>query len=133
MDEKFLCPCHSKKRYAECCQPYHEGKVAENALKLMRSRYAAYALKLVDYIVQTTYLKGVPLGEMPKWREQILEFAKMTVFYDLKILEFVDGHERAFVTFKAYLKQGDKDVSFKERSAFIKVQDRWFYEKGEIT
>ena len=123
----MMCPCHSKNLYAECCQSYHEGMVAENALKLMRSRYSAYALSLADYIMQTTY--HIPSSK--EWREDILKFSQNTNFKDLTILEFIDGEKEATVTFRAKLFQNGKDVSFTEKSLFIKENDHWLYEKAE--
>src|SRR5437867_3549203 len=43
------CPCHSGKKYSECCEPYHQGLPAPTPLALMRSRYAAYALQNAEY------------------------------------------------------------------------------------
>ena len=49
------CPCHSKLTYDTCCEPFHTGKkVAETPERLMRSRYCAYALAKVDYLIATT-------------------------------------------------------------------------------
>ncbi|MEZ5479856.1 MAG: YchJ family metal-binding protein, partial [Thiolinea sp.] len=45
------CPCQSGLSYAECCQPFHEGRAqAPTAEALMRSRYSAYALNLPAYL-----------------------------------------------------------------------------------
>ncbi len=121
---KTLCPCCSKKPYAECCKPYHEGMFPENALKLMRSRYSAYALSLAEYIIATA---KVP----PKSKKEILEFSEHTHFDNLTILEFIDGEKEAYVTFKAHLTQSGKDVSFTEKSSFIKEGGKWFYKKAE--
>ena len=50
------CPCgHGP--YAECCQPLHlKQQSALNAEQLMRSRYSAFALQQIDYILETTAL-----------------------------------------------------------------------------
>jgi len=50
-----FCPCCSLREYDLCCKPFHEGVLPENALQLMRSRYAAYVLNMPDYIVATTH------------------------------------------------------------------------------
>src|SRR5678816_980837 len=48
------CPCHSKKRYADCCGPLHKGtRPAATPEELMRSRYSAFALGEVDYLAKT--------------------------------------------------------------------------------
>jgi SEC-C motif-containing protein len=118
------CPCHSGKLYYDCCQPYHEGKWPENALLLMRSRYAAYALHLVDYIIETTHSRK----RMALQAQDILEFCRTTQFVNLTIHAFVDGPNEAYVTFTAHLERNGTDVSFTEKSRFLKENGRWFYE-----
>ena len=113
------CPCFSGKKYEECCARFHRGEFPSNALELMRSRYAAYALGLAEYIVETT-LSG---GDLEGTRE----FSAQTDFTGLDILEFVDGEDNATVTFFAHLFQGGKDVSFIEKSFFKKKDGRWLY------
>ena len=54
--EESLCPCKSKKRYDECCLPFHRGKKKpETAEKLMRSRFSAFFFRLIDYLIETTH------------------------------------------------------------------------------
>lgn len=131
--DKF-CPCHSNKPYEECCSPYHHGALPENALALMRSRYAAYALGLSDYLIETKY-QDLPLSISEKERltKDILTFCASTTFENLKIIEFIDGPEEAHVTFIAYLKQGDYDATFKEKSHFVKKNGRWLYTTGVLS
>ncbi len=118
------CFCHSGKPYAECCQPFHKGKRPQNALQLMRSRYSAYARWLPSYIIATTHPDNPSYCENPAvWAKEILQFCRSTQFAGLEILEFMDGDEEAFVTFVADL----KEASFKEKSRFVKVEDRWLY------
>jgi SEC-C motif domain protein len=127
----ILCPCHSGKMYHECCKQYHEGVLAENALKLMRSRYAAYALALVEYIIATTHPDNPAYSSSHnRWKDEILAFSKETKFEGLSIEEFIDGKNFAFVTFKASLKRGSNDVSFTEKSRFEKVNSAWLYRDG---
>src|ERR1041385_6225975 len=48
------CPCCSKLRYQECCRPLHRAEaMAATPEALMRSRYAAFALGLGAYLVDT--------------------------------------------------------------------------------
>src|SRR5947209_133762 len=111
------CPCHSGKPYQDCCRPCHTGELPKNALALMRSRYAAYALQLADYIMQTTHPDNSSyLSDKQLWKKEILSRYKKTDFYGLKIIDFIDGPHEAYVIFTAYLKQGHHDVSFTERS-----------------
>ena len=75
------CPCHSGKSYESCCQRYHTGEPAENALKLMRSRYAAYALNLSDYLIQTTHPNNSSYTtDLTAWKKTIDEMSRTTQF-----------------------------------------------------
>lgn len=120
------CPCHSGKLYSTCCQPYHSQQESpQTALALMRSRYSAYALHLVDYIIQTTHPQNPQFNQ--KSDKELLHFCQNTEFIDLKILDFTDVKEEAFVTFRAILKQSGKDISFTEKSHFKKKDSQWLY------
>lgn len=127
------CPCHSGKLYSECCQLFHDGALPQNALQLMRSRYAAYALQLPDYLINSTHptYPGM-IQNRDEWRKQILHFCRNTRFDGLQILEFQEGSPVAYVTFFAKLSQKGRDVSFTEKSRFEKVNDKWFYQTGEL-
>lgn len=124
------CPCHSGQKYKKCCQPYHKGILPSNALKLMRSRYSAYALGLIEYIMATTHPNNPDTAiALSDWQNAITDFAVSTKFLELKILEFIDGEEEAFVTFEAIFDHGH----MKEKSRFFKVEGKWLYESGEFS
>ena len=111
------CPCFSSKAYEECCRLYHKGIKAPNALALMRSRYAAYALGLADYLIDTTHFTHPNYTKnRKKWTKEILSFTRITQFIGLDILEFIDGELEASVTFCAHLLQNGRDASFTERA-----------------
>ncbi len=127
------CPCKSGKSYEECCKPFHQGKLPETALKLMRSRYAAYALCMPDYIIHTTHPESPEFrSDRVQWSKTISAFCANTEFKDLKILHSEDGESFATVTFYAHLIQNHKDASFTEKSYFEKVKGRWLYRRGRI-
>ena len=67
-----------------------------------------------------------------EWKADLLNFSRGTNFHGLKILEFVDGAETASVSFSAYLRQGEHDSTFSEKSTFIKQDGRWLYQAGEL-
>jgi len=48
------CPCGSGIALDDCCGKWHQGQPAPSAERLMRSRYSAYTLSLIDYLVATT-------------------------------------------------------------------------------
>lgn len=129
-----LCPCFSSAPYSVCCQPYHQHKLYPlNALILMRSRYSAYAKGLSAYIIETTHPQNPTyVTNRKEWVKSLKQFSQNTDFQGLEIIEFFDGPDKSFVTFHAFLKQQNKDVSFTERSCFVKENGRWFYFGGTV-
>ncbi len=124
------CPCGSNVKYKKCCQIYHKGAKPKTALLLMKSRYSAFAVGDASYIVKTTHENNVEFSsDVKAWQESIKSFTLSTQFLGLEILEFIDGEEEAFVTFRASLSSGD----MVEKSRFLKVEGRWLYEHGEIS
>lgn len=111
------CPCTSGKVYSLCCQPYHQGKRPFSPTLLMRSRFAAFALGKVGYIMQTERLAE------PSSRESLRRFCEQTEFVGLQIVEEAANT----VTFRATLMQNGRDASFTERSLFAKERGRWLY------
>ena len=118
------CPCGSNKKYKKCCQIYHKGALPSNALYLMKSRYSAYVASNANYIIKTTHPDNPDYTDnIKEWRESILAFSQNTNFLGLEILEFIDGKEEAFVTFRAKFDNGEMI----EKSHFLKVNNRWLY------
>lgn len=133
-DKTMPCPCQSGKQYEVCCQPFHLGKKPDTALQLMRSRFAAYALCMPDYIIHTTHPAGPQFcHDVKEWAQKISEFSSHTEFKDLEILGFHESGSFATVTFVAYLIQDKKDVSFTEKSYFEKVKGKWLYRSGQLS
>ncbi|MGC1877988.1 MAG: YchJ family metal-binding protein [Rhabdochlamydiaceae bacterium] len=132
ISQDFKCPCCSGMSYQDCCRIYHQGKEAENALVLMRSRYSAYALNNVEYIMRTTHPRHPAVQNLQQWKEEILKFAMKTDFERLEVLDFQEQPDRATVVFIAYLKQDNEDMSFTERSFFSKVDGHWLYVNGDV-
>ena len=123
------CPCGSKQKYKKCCMPYHNGALAKTPLDLMRSRYSAYAVQNVKYIMKTTHESNPDFRtDQIHWENDIKEFVSNTTFEKLVILDEYDN----FVVFKAFLHSNGADVSFIEKSEFIKENGKWYYLKGEF-
>ncbi len=97
----------------------------------MRSRYAAYALGLSDYILETTDPEG-PLwrADQDAWREQIAGWIAETRFLGLKVEAFEAEEAEAWVTFDARLFGEGKAYSLRERSRFVLRDGRWLYCDG---
>lgn len=119
--------------YEHCCKRFHDGTLPPTALDLMRSRYAAYALGKVDYIIQTTHQKNSSRkANLAAWKKDLQLFCLQTEFIGLQILSFEDGDLSSTVTFNARLLQKQHDASFTEKSHFEKVNGRWLYKSGEM-
>ncbi len=127
------CPCGSGEAYNVCCEPYHDGHLPENALKLMRSRYTAYALNLPKYLIQTTHPASPQFHtNTAQWAALIADFCRRTEFTHLEVLSFQEQGNFAVVTFTAHLIQNKQDASFTERSYFEKIKGKWLYRSGLI-
>jgi SEC-C motif-containing protein len=121
------CPCGSRQKYKKCCQKYHKGALPATAEALMRSRYSAYALGLVTYIMKTTHPDNTDYTEnTAQWKKEIMEFCETTSFLGLKILSSQTFQTEAFVTFEAMLSSG----ILREKSRFIRKDKRWLYIEG---
>lgn len=130
---KNLCKCCSQKPYDECCKPFHDGSLPENALQLMRSRYSAYALCLANYIMHTTHpFSPLFQHDIVNWTKEITKFSQNSTFENLEILKFQDGDKIAYVTFTAFISKGGKDNTFTEKSRFEKLGNKWYYIEGKV-
>ena len=97
---------------------------------MMKSRYSAFATAQSQYIIKTTHPDNSDYSEDKKsWRASIDLFSKDTEFLGLEIVEFQDGIEESFVTFRATFSSG----ILTEKSRFLKVDGRWLYVDGEFT
>ena len=120
------CPCGLTKPYADCCGLFHSGKtVAPTAEALMRSRYSAYVLDQLDYLLATWHASTQPASLAPN--EPGLRWLGLSVKTHLQQDE---GH--ATVAFVARSKLGGRAYRLQETSRFIREDGRWFYLDGEV-
>ncbi|XOB62129.1 YchJ family protein [Campylobacterota bacterium DY0563] len=128
-----FCPCGSQKKYKKCCRVFHFGENPNNALELMKSRYSAYAANDSEYIINTTHRDNKDFTtNTEEWKKSIHDFFDHTEFKGLEVLNFEETDDLAYVTFKATLFQGAIDVSFIEKSKFVRVNNLWLYHSGEF-
>ena len=118
------CPCGSGKKYKKCCGIYHKGVNPKDPLTLMKSRFSAFAIGKIDYIIKTSTFQ--------KDFDDLKSFSDNCSFKQLKILQVIEEEIEAFVTFEAIIFCQDQDNSFIEKSRFIKQNNKWYYESGEI-
>lgn len=125
------CPCQSEKPYQTCCSPYHQNFQAPTAEALMRSRYSAFVLGLVDYLVETTH----PDNRAKNLKEEIAFTCKALVWTKLEILSLWQGGENdkvGKVLFRASFVEKDKVGVHEEHSRFKKFGKVWMYLDGEV-
>ena len=123
------CVCGSGKTYDECCGPLlARTRPAASPEALMRSRYAAYALKDFDYIVETTDPERRDLFDHDVNRAWMEE----SDFLELRVLGSSEKGSRGTVEFIARFRRGGgPEQSHHERSQFRKVRGRWYFSEGE--
>ena len=107
--------------YSECCEPLHRGTaIAPTAARLMRSRYSAFALGEVDYLLSTW---------SPRTRPAELELYPDQRWLGLEILKVTGGmlDDQATVEFIArYSNEGARGEQH-EISSFVREGGRWYY------
>lgn len=120
------CPCLSGQTYQSCCQPLHQKlKLANNAEQLMRSRYCAFVLGDVDYLINTLHIDQRKANEA----ELIQQTVDNTAWLGLMILDHKSSQQTAQVEFIAFY-QDDDIQQLHERSNFVFEQGQWFYVDG---
>jgi len=130
-----LCPCHSGKKYKKCCRPYHNGQAAPTTEALLRSRYSAYALRNIEYLMATTHPKS-PLSEQgeTKYRNSLAFFAGNARFLGLDVQTVSDN----YIIYRTELAQYDlltktwgKPEFTTRHSLFQQFDNRWYYLRDE--
>ena len=97
----------------------------------MRSRYSAFALKLVPYLVATTH----PTTRTKTLEEELRLTCKRVVWTSLAVLDVWQGGEKekvGKVRFRAtYVEEGKEGVH-EEHSRFKRYKGAWMYVDGEV-
>ncbi|AOB32147.1 hypothetical protein AKI39_17615 [Bordetella sp. H567] len=122
------CPCGTGRPYVDCCGVWHAGPrylQAPTAEALMRSRYSAYVLGLLDYLRDTWHPSTRPAALEPnppdlKW-----------LGLDVK-RHIVQDEQHAQVEFVARSRLRGKGQRMHETSRFVREDGRWLYVDGDI-
>ncbi len=122
------CRCDTGTEYDACCGPLHRGeRPAATAVALMRSRFTAFALGDVDYLLATWH---------PNTRPADLDLDDAVVWRRLQIVDTEAGgtdDPTGVVQFRAqYVRDGSRHI-LHERSRFTRGRDgRWLYVDGDF-
>lgn len=111
--------------FAACCGRYLGGEaLAPSAESLMRSRYTAYTLGLVPYLLATWHPSTRPaelsLDEHVKW-----------LGLEVRSHRALDA-DRAEVEFVARSRHAGRAQRLHERSRFVHEAGRWLYVDGDL-
>ena len=125
------CPCGSGKKTKGCCAPVLTGVPARSPEALMRSRYTAYVSGNINHIMNTTHPAGDHYQQdQQAWQKEIDVFCTQFSFHGLEVRETKVQGNQGWVTFHARISQGERDVSFTEKSFFLLENGRWLYHSG---
>ena len=121
------CPCGSDKPYGECCGVWHQGlaqnQYAPTAEALMRSRYSAYVVGELDYLLATWHASTAPgdleLGPV-KW-------------LGLEVRHAAESGDAGVVEFVARCKVNGRAERMHETSRFVRQAGRWYYIDGQVS
>ena len=95
----------------------------------MRSRYAAYVLAEVPYIMATTHSDLLPKTDPVDTRR----FAEGVEWKRLEVVDAEAGQENdveGLVEFRAWYKSGGRLECLWERSRFLREEGKWKYHSG---
>ncbi|TFC15302.1 hypothetical protein E3O19_09290 [Cryobacterium algoritolerans] len=116
------CPCRSGDSYLDCCGPLHDGlSFAPTAERLMRSRYSAFVVGDVGYLLSTWH---------PSTRPHEFELDAALVWTRLDIERTERGgpfDTDGVVEFTAQCRAGGIRSRQHEVSRFVRVDRRWLY------
>jgi SEC-C motif-containing protein len=119
------CPCGSGQDLASCCLPYIQGKKQPvTAEQLLRSRYTAFTLADVDYILNTHHSRT----RHEVKREEIEEWAKASEWLALNVVQSEAGREadtQGTILFCAQYSQNGEKQDHWEQSYFEKEDGAW--------
>lgn len=121
------CPCGLTQNYENCCGRWHGERrlQAPDALTLMRSRYTAFVLGDMSYLLDTWH---------PSTRPTTLDpYPASTKWLGLEVRRHQhDDENHAQVEFVARFKPDSKAVRLHEISRFVREQGQWFYVDGDF-
>ncbi|MEV0077809.1 YchJ family protein [Nocardia neocaledoniensis] len=125
MGEAKPCPCRRGEPFDACCGPILAGaKPAPTAETLMRSRYTAYVVGDVDYLLRSWH---------PNTRPAELELDPAQRWLFLEIVGTQRGgpfDDNGTVEFIAHYKLDGVRDAMHELSTFVRVDGAWVYLDG---
>lgn len=118
------CPCTSGDVFGSCCGPVLASGSAPTAVRLMRSRFTAFAIGDARHLLRTWH---------PSTRPDLLDLDPGIRWQRLDILDREDGgpfDDRGVVEFEAFYRDHQGRGTLHERSRFVRENKVWLYVDG---
>jgi SEC-C motif-containing protein len=115
------CPCGTGVSYADCCGPLHKGHAtAVTPEQLMRSRFSAFAVGDVGYLLRTWH---------PATRPARLELDLRVRWVRLDVVRSTGSllASEGSVEFRAHYVDRGRASALHENSRFVRQDRRWLY------
>lgn len=129
------CKCDSGKSFSNCCGPFLAGeRFPATAEELMRSRYSAYSIGNVDYVLAT----HDPEDRNSLDPKATGAWAEKATFTGLTVIQTEGGarsDSKGIVEFLASYEMDGESYEHHEVARFRRVPDEdnhWFYVDGEF-
>ena len=130
-NKKATCYCGNQKFYEECCFPFISGSLKpEIPEQLMRSRFSAFCIKDIEYLISTHHPSVRQLNQ----REILAQTIHETQWLGLKVLEIDKSRMNqgiGYVEFIAFYKSIEEG-QLHENSKFIYENGQWYYFDGVL-
>lgn len=128
--ENEPCPCGSLLSYKDCCHPLiHRERPALSPEALMRSRYVAFKILKMDYLLDSTDPQTRKFFDLKANKE----WAESAQFVRLEILKSSAEGNLGVVEFKAHFQYGKGAVEIHhEVSEFRKFNGAWYFRNGVV-
>ena len=125
-----LCPCGSTLAYSTCCEPFLSLQTKpDTAEQLMRSRFSAFSLHKVQYLIDTLH----PHKRQADDKSGLQQSVQNCCWIQLNILQTQfgkKGDSQGTVEFTASFEENGDFYQLHEKSSFIYDQ-QWYYTEGE--
>lgn len=121
------CPCQSGHRFGSCCEPFLRGlSHAGSPEELLRSRYTAYAVNDIDYLLATL----APEHHGAFNVEDVRRWNRDTQWLALHVLDSAVRGDTGTARFHARFRHQGILGDMREDSQFEFRAGRWFYLDG---
>ena len=123
------CPCGRNKTYVDCCKKAHNNiESVKTAEDLMRSRYSAFVLANIDYLMLSWSSKTC--NTSAKAKKELKEWTTSVTWVKLNVINSNDGqehHNTGTVEFKAFFYENGHLECIQENSFFERQNKHWVY------